>query len=115
MTLTEALAAFEEAASAHSAATDNGDARKANRNWKRVVRAVSVLHKQNAIPQLFPLLGHLTAGVQVWAASYLLPVDEQMATIVLEEVANSNGIQSLGAGIVLEEWRAGRLKLVYHV
>jgi len=109
--VSEALTSFEESAIKHSEAIDQGDYKAANRNHDKIIEAISFLKEQDSVNHLENLLNHSSVGVRGWAATYLLPVKEQLAMTVLEEISKGSGIRSLAAETTLKEWRKGNLKL----
>ena len=106
-----ALEKFEKAAVDHTLATAAGDSRKANAAADIILEAYAYLKENESLQLLVSLLDHPSEGVRVWTASKLIAVRQSEAVKVLEEIAGGNGISALGAGMVLSEWRAGRLTL----
>ena len=106
-----ALEKFEEAATKHTEATEQGDYKTANKCYAVIAKAVLFLKEQNEIQQLSVLLNHDSVGVRGWTATYLLPLKEQEAVQVLEQIAGGTGIHSFTAKTTLSEWRKGNLKL----
>ncbi len=56
------------------------------------------------------LAGHQQAEVRLWAATHLLQREPTAACAVLEALSALPGIIGFEAGIVVSEWRAGRLR-----
>lgn len=106
-----ALALFKEAAIKHSEATENGDSKLANKNYSAIINAVSFLKEHNKLQNLNEFLNYPLIGVRIWAATYLLPINEKEAVAVLEELSRRTDIFSLDAKTTLNEWRKGNLKL----
>lgn len=106
-----ALDKFEEAAKMHAEATEQGDYKIANKCYAIIAKAVLFLKEQNEIQQLSVFLNHNSVSVCGWAATYLLPIAEQEALRVLEQIAGGTGIQSFDAKMTISEWRKGNLKL----
>lgn len=104
-----ALVIFEEAAVGHTHATEQGDYKLGNECYDRLTKAVAFLKKVNSINLLGKLLDNGSVGVRLWAASYLLPINEEKAIKVLEEIVNTRGIHSLIAETTIAEWRKGNL------
>jgi hypothetical protein len=105
---------FREAAIAHAAGTNEGNAREANRAFDRKITAVKAMRTtpDRGKGHLTEMLFDPEVAVRYSAATYLLPLDEPAAVFVLEEVARGNHkLVSFGAEMVLKEWRAGRLTL----
>jgi hypothetical protein len=109
--VSEALIIFEEAATNHAQATEQGDYKIANKNHDAIVKIASFLKEKNEIDKLTDFLSHPVDGVKGWAAIYLLPIKEQEAVQALEEIAKGKTIRSLAAEVTLREWRKGNLKL----
>lgn len=106
-----AVLKFEEAATKHADATEQGDYKTANKNYAIIVKAVTFLKEHNEIQKLSELLSHSSDGVRGWAATYLLPLKEREAMKALEEIAKGSGIRSLAAETTMSEWKKGNLKL----
>ncbi|MEM0942125.1 MAG: DUF2019 domain-containing protein [Bacteroidota bacterium] len=105
-----ALAIFEEAAIKQAEATETGDYKTGNKHYDEITKAVAFIKNENAVESLKPFLSHSSIGVRLWAACYLLPVDEKQGVKTLEEIAKSSGIHSLTADTTLSEWKKGNLK-----
>ncbi|WP_291529129.1 DUF2019 domain-containing protein [Bacteroides sp. UBA939] len=106
-----ALEKFEEAASKHAEATEQGDYKTANRCYAIIVKAIAFLKEQNEMHQLLKSLNHNSVGVRIWAATYLLAVEEREGIRVLEQIAKGTGICTFTAKTTLNEWKKGNLKL----
>lgn len=104
-----ALKLFEEASINQAKATEEGDYKKGNKYYDEIIRIGSFIKSEGAVNALKRLLSHSESGVRIWAAGYLLSVDEEAAIKVLDEVAKSSGIQSLIAETTLKEWKKGNL------
>lgn len=109
--LETALIQFEEAASKHANATEHGDYKSANKNYAIITKVILFLKEQNEIRKLSNFLNHNSIGVRIWAATYLLPILEDEASQVLDQISRKSGIHSLTAKTTLSEWRKGNLKL----
>jgi hypothetical protein len=105
-----ALIIFEENAKLHESATNTGDYQLANKSYSKISKVIHFLKNENKVELLELLLDHESLGVKSWAALYLLPVYENRAIEVLEEVAANEGIRGLAAETTLSEWRKGNLK-----
>ncbi len=81
-----ALEVFEEFSVKHAEATEHGDYKTVNKCYDRITKAVTFLKKENAISQLGKYLSSSSVGVRLWAACYLLPVNEQEGVKVLEKL-----------------------------
>lgn len=109
--INEVIKGFEESAVQHTLATDIGDYKVANKNYKSMVKAVDYLKNWKSLNILTPLLKHSNLGVRLWSATFLLSVNEDCAIQTLQELSHGNGITSFNAQITLREWQAGRLKI----
>lgn len=118
--MTEDLAArFREASAAQGVAMDKGMADAANDAHDA---QALVLQRMRTLPDngrsvLVGLLQDADPYVRSHAATALLPIDEAPALAVLEEVAKLRRmpIVSFNAEMVLQEWRAGRLRRPFGV
>jgi len=106
-----ALSLFEEAAAKHGEATETGDYRTGNKCWGVIDQAIKFIKEQNETSALSRFLDHRAVGVRLWAASYMLPINENEAIKVLEHISGQSGLNSLSARTTLSEWRKGSLKL----
>jgi hypothetical protein len=106
-----AILRFEEAATKHAEATEQGDYKTANKNYAVIVKAITFLKEQDEVQKLSELLNHSSAGVRMWAATYLLPVSESEGLRVLKQIEEETGIHSFTAKITISEWGKGNLKL----
>jgi len=105
---------FEDAASAHGRCTEIGDAKKANRAYGHVVRAAAHLREghDQGLFCFHRYLDHPDSSVRAWAAYYLLEIDEEPAIATLREIGKESGLVAFSAKIALQEWQAGRLKII---
>lgn len=109
--ISSALSLFEEAAIKHAEATKEGDYKTGNKNYDKVVKAVSYLKEQDSIDELLQYLNHHVVGIRLAAATFLLPKHEKKGVEVLEEISKSSDFFSFIAETTLSEWRMGNLKL----
>lgn len=108
--LTDPEAAYLQSAIAFQEARDRFDHKASNRAHDAILRAArKVLQKEDGGRAfLHSLLTHPYARVRLWAASHLLPLDEQAAIHTLSEIANSeNAEASLIAEYAISEWKSG--------
>lgn len=110
--LSSALDVFVNAASKQGDATETGDYKIANLCYRDIEKAASYLKENNQLQSLHIFLKHSSVGVRIWAAGYLLHVDEAEADAVktLKEIGDTFGIHSLTAKTTLSEWLNGNLK-----
>src|SRR5262245_3595162 len=106
-----ALKLFEAAANKHADATEQGDYKTANKNYKIIIAAIEFLKEHNQLISLGDLLDHSSVGVRLWAATYLLDIKKDEAVKTLIAIARSGGIHSVNAGTTLSEWKKGNLNL----
>ena len=106
-----ALLKFEDAAIKHAEAIEQGNHKVANKNSDIIIKAINFLKSEGKLDLLTEFLTHLSDGVKGWAATYLLPVNTEMAVNVLEQIAKEDGSRAFAARITLSEWRKGNLQL----
>lgn len=104
-----ALRLFELAAMGQANATEEGDGKTANKCYKELAEAVDFLKEKEAILELFPILSSQSIGVQIWAATYLLPHKEKESLSVLEKIGKGDDIHSFNASMTISEWKKGNL------
>lgn len=90
--ISTALSLFEEAATKHAEATKEGDYETGNKNYDKIVKAISYLKEQNSMDELLPYLNHEAVGIRLAAATYLLPNHEKEEIEVLEEISKSSDL-----------------------
>jgi len=110
----DAIQVFIKAAIEHTKATEKGDYKLANNNFDLIVSSAKYLKSNNLISGLRELFDHDNLGVRIWAATYSLGEFEKDAKELLHMISKLNAPQhSFTAGITLEEWNSGNLKLQY--
>ncbi len=109
--LESALAKFEAAAENQVKATESGDYKTGNKNYDIIIDLMNFLKEQNKINVLSTYFNHPSIGVRMWAAVYMLSIQEKEAKSVLKKIAEESGINATMARITLEEWQKGNLKL----
>lgn len=103
---------FEKATAEHAAATEKGDYKAANKSYSTILDSVTYLKQEGKLVLLSDFLNNSHSdGVRMWAATYLLPVLENEAMLVLSQISESDEIHSLTAKATLSEWEKGNLKL----
>lgn len=109
----DAVDAYTRAAAVQGAATDRGDHEDANAAHDSLIRALSVLRDSSdrGRSALRGLLEHEDPHVRCWAATHLLPLDEEAAMRALEALTSEPPFVGFNAKMVLREWKAGRLKV----
>ncbi len=104
---------YVAAAVAHREGTESGNSTLANRSYDKKIKVLHALDRASLEGRkvLRPLYGHSDPAVRCSAATHLLLIDGEIAVTVLEEVSRGTGIVAFDAEMVLQEWRAGRLKI----
>lgn len=105
---------FAAQAECHYQATQQGNARTANRAYAQIVRAKDSLVAGGHLAALVPLLCHEHAAVRLWAARYLLfcpPFTQQTEAVLTTIAAHGAGILIADAEQTLAQWRKGNLTL----
>jgi HEAT repeat protein len=105
-----AIEIFKEAAKIHGEATETGDYKLGNKNYHLIFKIVTYLKETDQVALLIQLLGDTNLSVRIWAATYLLPINEERALEVLNEAAKNKGIIAFNAKITIDEWKRGHLK-----
>ncbi len=108
------IAEFAEAAIDHGRFTDLGDSQMANKAHDKVIKVLSKMKKlpDHGKRMLTLLIEHENDAVKGWAATYLLPINENMAIDILKKIASGSGFVAFDCEMVLKLWKAGTLKLV---
>ncbi len=102
---------FKTAAAAHAAATNAGNYRNANKEYKLIINSLQNLKASDSFQQLIPLLEDENIEVRVWASTYLLAVVPNAAEMVLSSCCKEEGNMAFSAEITLQEWKKGSLRL----
>jgi len=105
------LLLYENATSAHAKASELGDYRTANREYRTIAAVYSELRARglSAQQKLLRFLNHPDPHVRVMAAAHALDFDPEKGEPILTELSLSRGVWALNARMSLEEWRKGRL------
>jgi hypothetical protein len=111
MEIESSLNSFKIAAYNHGVATHLGDYKKANENYKSILKAVNFLKLHKSIYKLSELINDSDVSVQLWAATYLLLDNPEAALNKLKEISNDDGIMGFNAKTTISEWQKGNLKL----
>lgn len=107
----KACLTFAEAATEQAKAMENGDYKKAKKHYKIMANSVRVLRETYNIKNISNLLDSKSTGARLWAATFLLPVFENEAMQVLQQIANEKGILSSTAKTTIDKWKKGILAL----
>lgn len=109
----DALGLFEEAAIKQGEAIDEGNSKAANRNYDKIAEVAKFLRANKCIKELSVFYEHSNVSVRLFAAAYLLPVDEKRSLEVLYEISQMRGIESHNAKMTIQEWKNGNLRNYY--
>lgn len=107
--ISKTLTAFRMAAAAQVAATENGDYKKGNNAFDRVIHILKHLKELGKLNELEALLSDSNVGVRMFAAYGLLPTLPKIAVPVLKEISQREDIHSLTAKATLEQWEQDTL------
>lgn len=94
--------------------SERGDSEGGNAAYDRMKAALAELrtHHDRGRSALVELLDQPDGWVKLLAATHLLPLQPDLASTVLEKLASGpKGDLRFDAEMVLQEWRAGRLKV----
>lgn len=104
--INHALEIFKKSAFLHGQATLSGEHKIANKEYKNISKAISFLKKNDSVSSLEKFLSIDSVSVKLWAASYLLDVDEYKALTVLSEIIDyDTSILGFNAKMTMEEWK----------
>lgn len=110
--LEKVLGDFENSAKLHGECTENGDYKTGNKSYKSLISSIDFLKDNNLLVKLIPFLNSPYLGVQLWASTFLLKVEEKLAVEKLEEIECASNAYSFTAEMTLKEWRKGNLKIL---
>lgn len=94
---------FAQAAIKHGEATENGDHKEANKQYKKIQSSVIYLLKD--VNSFSSYLSHENPYVRLWAGSYLIKVEEvaSNAKLTLEKLQLESGFLGFNAQMVLQQ------------
>ncbi|CAN5692884.1 hypothetical protein BH11PSE3_BH11PSE3_39320 [soil metagenome] len=98
----------------HGRCTESGDFTMGNAAFDRMEAALAELrrHDDRGASVLIGLLTHSNGWVRLEAATHLLPLQPEVACEALKKLeAGPQSYIEHGAKMVLQEWRAGKLKV----
>ena len=101
---------YINAAIKYGEATQEGDNKVVNKNYKLIDSIFRKLKTENRLSELVLLMDHVNEDVKMWAATHLLVFDEQKAKQVLSEIAkDTTSLNAYEAEMTLKEWEKGNL------
>lgn len=108
--ISHALEIFEKAAFLHGQATLLGEYKIANKEYKNISKASLFLRKNDLVSTLEKFLSVDNISIRLWAASYLLDVNESKALATLSDIIDSDtSILGFNAKMIMEEWKKDRV------
>lgn len=105
----KALTTFRMAAAIQVAATENGDYKKGNNAFDRIIKILKYLKELGKLNELEALLPDSNIGVRMFAAYGLLSTSPKIAVPVLKEISEREDIHFLTAKATLEQWEQDTL------
>lgn len=96
----------------HTEAILNGNYKNANKLHGRLMKHYAEHKSKNALVYYTKYLTHPHEGVRVWAATFLLKINEEVAVKCLQELSKLPSITAFSAKITLDLWRKGQLNLL---
>ena len=105
---------FEKSALEYGRLLDAGNSRAANTYHDGIMSALSHMKtlSDHGEDILIDLQQHSNESVRSWAATYLLPLREEIALQTLRDLSSKTGRVAHSAEMVLKLWQLGKLKLV---
>ncbi len=92
-------------------AMDEGDSISANELHEKISIIMSNVKAQGQLSELKQLLQNDDENVKLWAATYLLPTEEELALSVISQVEKSDRLLSIEATTLKDMWNKGMLNL----
>ncbi len=77
----------------------------------KIEKILSTLSKVDRLNLLRPLCDHRSESVQLWAATYLLDVDEKTGISTIKEIISKESVIGLMAEAVYDMWKSDSLNL----
>ena len=107
----EIMEKYIKAAEDHSKGTSSGDSRKTNSAYRRIDKIFRELKANNQLNLLLRLVDHKSIGVRMWAATHLLPYNEEAGLKVLKEIEKNHteDLHGFDAKMTIQEWKKGNL------
>ena len=106
------LSAYRDAAAAHGQATNAGDHKTANREYKTIEAVYRELRARGRDAQetLLCLLESDDSGVRLWAGSHALDFAPTAGERTLTALANEQSLVGFSAEMTLKSWSDGMLR-----
>lgn len=109
----EALSIFVENAIIYGETTMNGDYRKCNGSYNKIMKCFSYMEKCDCILTLSQFLHHNDISVRLWAAYALLFFSPVEAAATLKHLSHNAGIMANDARVLLDEFKAGNISKTF--
>ncbi|WP_162633311.1 DUF2019 domain-containing protein [Echinicola strongylocentroti] len=105
------LEKYIAAAQQYESGTLIGNRNQTNKAYKKLNAFFKELKASNQLDKLLVLTGHENCGVKMWAATHILPVNEETGLRVLDELASNlqGGLFGFDAKMTIQEWKKGNL------
>lgn len=111
MTIEDVVMNYVAAATKHGEATEKGNFKVANREYKIIEKSYTQLIQSGyeGFQELLKLTSHKKDYVRLWSASHTLSIYEEIAKKTLSELSNKPNFIGITAQTTLEEWEKGNL------
>lgn len=110
------LESFTHNCNIYGNAVLNGDSKKANKAYKKIVAAKDYILSKEQLELLAPNLDSDSISIKIWTARYLLfsSTFSKQSEDILQSISNSeNNLLGTIAEQTLKEWKNGKLTLEY--
>lgn len=95
----------------HGECNLDGNYKRGNRAYIDLISTIKEIRSQDKdLTVLVPLLSHEDEAVRAWAATYLLPTNEDEAKAVLRASSLGDNIISVASSMILSQWEKKELK-----
>ena len=108
---TETIELYAKAVIAHDARIFDGKRINPNKFYYKIIACYNALLEKGCLHDFRSLLSYENPSVRGWAAVHLLETLETEALETLRDVAKGDGLSSLSAETVLEQWNKGEFKM----
>ena len=112
MTLEKIKEEFVDKSSRHLEATLEGDSKTGNKLHSKLMKLYEKIKRQDNLQVFLELLKHPNEGVRLWAATFSLTVNTQLAIECLKDLTKLDTITALTAETTLKVWQEGELELL---